>query len=76
MTEKDYLLLLIKELRKQAQVKRVICGFNTNAIGEAIVTTGIPKEYKEGQITYVAQKTLSYEDYMTKQFQKDYKRRR
>lgn len=60
MTEKDYLLLL---LRKQAQLKRVICGFNTNTNGEAIVTTGIPKKYNEGQITYVAQKTLRYEDY-------------
>ena len=56
MTEKDYLLLFRKQMRKQVQLKRVICGFNTNTNGEAIVTTGIPKKYNERQITYVAQK--------------------
>ena len=46
MTEKDYLLLL----KKQIQPKRVVCGFNEDAYGRAVVTTGVPKEYKEGHI--------------------------
>ncbi len=65
MTEKDYLLLLKKKLKE----KRVVCGFNPDIYGKAIVTTGIPKEYSEGQVTYENQKTLNYEDYMIKQFQ-------
>ncbi len=72
MTEKDYLLLL----RKQAQLKRVVCGFNTNNNDKAVVTTGISKKYNENQITYVDQKTLSYEDYMIRQLQRNYKRKR
>lgn len=72
MTEKDYLLLL----KKQIQPKRVVCGFNEDAYGRAAVTTGIPKQYKEGQITYEDQKTVSYEDYMESQFQQSAKRRR
>ena len=72
MTEKDYLLLL----KKQIQPKRVVCGFNEDAYGRAAVTTGIPKQYKEGQITYEDQKTVSYEDYMESQFQQIAKRRR
>ena len=52
MTEKDYLLLL----KKQIQPKRVVCGFNEDAYGRAVVTTGVPKEYKEGHITYEDQK--------------------
>lgn len=71
MTEKDYLLLL-----KKIQPKRVVCGFNEDAYGRAVVTTGIPKEYKEGHITYVDQKTVSYESYMESQFQQRVKRRR
>ncbi|MGM9876549.1 MAG: hypothetical protein ACI310_04900 [Bacilli bacterium] len=65
MTEKDYLSLLMK----QVQPKRVVCGFNEDAYGRAVVTTGIPKEYKEGQITYEDKKTVSYEDYMESRFQ-------
>ena len=72
MAEKDYLLLL----KKQIQPKRVVCGFNEDAYGRAVVTTGIPKQYKEGQITYEDQKTVSYEDYMESQFQQSAKRRR
>jgi len=72
MTEKDYLLLL----KKQVQSKRAVCGFNTDAYGKAVVTTGIPKQYKEGQITYEDQKTISYEDYITSQFQESAKKRR
>lgn len=72
MTEKDYLLLL----KKQAQSKRVVCGFNSDAYGKAVVTTGIPKQYKEGQITYEDQKTISYDDYITSQFQESAKKRR
>ena len=54
MTEKDYLLLL----KKQIQSKRVVWGFNEDAYGRAVVTTGVPKEYKEGHITYEDQKTV------------------
>lgn len=60
MTEKDYLLLL----RRQAQLKRVVCGFNEDAYGKAIVTTGVPKKYKEGVTTYINQKAMCYEDYI------------
>ena len=72
MTEKDYLLLLKKEI----QPKRVVCDFNEDAYGRAVVTTGVPKEYKEGHITYEDQKTVSYESYMNEQFQQSAKRRR
>ena len=72
MTEKDYLLLL----KKQLQPNRVVCSFNEDAYGRAIVTTGISKEYKEGHITYENQKTVSYESYMESQFQQSAKRRR
>ena len=69
MTEKDYLLLL----KKQIQPKRVVCGSNEDAYGRAVVTTGIPKE---GHITYEDQKTVSYESYVNEQFQQSAKRRR
>ncbi len=72
MTEKDYLLLL----KKQIQPKRVVCGFNEDAYGRAVVTTGVPKEYKEGHITYEDQKTVSYESYVNEQFQQSAKRGR
>ena len=72
MTVKDYLLLL----KKQAQSRRVVCGFNENAYGKAVVTTGVPKQYNEGQITYVDQKTVPYEDYITSKFQQSYGRRK
>ena len=72
MKEKKYLLLL----REQLKPKRVVCGFNEDAYGRAVVTTGVPKEYKEGHITYEDQKTVSYEEYMESQFQQSAKRRR
>ena len=72
MTEKDYLQLL----KKQIQPKRVVCGFNQNIYGEAVITTGIPRQYNEGQITYVKKKTMSYNDYMSRKIQKPTKRRR
>lgn len=60
MTEKDYLLLL----KRHVQLKRVVCGFNEDAYGKAIVTTGVPKEYKEGVTTYINRKTMCDEDYI------------
>ena len=66
MTEKDYLLLLKKLIKS----KRIICGFNENAYGEAIITTAIPKYYNEEQVTYEEQKTLNYNDYITSQISK------
>lgn len=35
-----------------------------NRYGEAVVTTGIPREFKPGVITYVDQETTSYEKYI------------
>lgn len=35
---------------------RVVISFNEDAFGKAVVTTGVPKQYKEGQVTYVDQK--------------------
>lgn len=72
MSEKNYLLLL----KKQIQSKRVVCGVNEDAYGKAVVTTGILKKYNDGQITYKDQKTVSYEDHITSQFQQKTKRRR
>jgi hypothetical protein len=72
MTEKDYLLLL----KKQVQSKRVICGFNTDAYGKAVVTTGIPKQYNEGQTIYEGKKTVSYEDYNISQLYQNTKKQR
>ena len=70
MTEKDYLLLL----KKQIQPKRVVCGFNEDAYGNAVVTTGIPKQYKEEVISFENRKTVSYESYMNSQFQQNAKK--
>lgn len=55
---------------------RVVIGFNEDSCGRAVVTTGVPRQYKEGQITYVDQKTVSYEDYITSKFQQSYGRRK
>lgn len=64
MNEKHYLNIL----RNQIQPKRVVCGANYDAYGRAVVTTGIPKEYKEGVITYVDKRTTSYEEYMDQKY--------
>ena len=73
MTEKEYLLLL-KEQAYQVDKSRVVCGFNEDAYGRAVVTTGVLKEYNENQKTCVNQKTMSYEDYTLKQFQQSGRR--
>lgn len=73
MSEKEYLINIRCQL--QSQQKRVVCGFNEDYLGRAVVTTGVPREFKEGVITYVEQKTMSYEDYITSEFQQQYKRR-
>jgi len=73
MSEKEYLMYILRELEQHP--KRVVCGFNEDSFGRAIVTTGIPREFKEGVITYVDQKTMSYEDYIISKFQEQYKRR-
>ena len=72
MSEKDYLKLL----RNQLQPQRVVCGANYDAYGRAVVITGIPKQYKEGEITYVHQRTTSYEDYMINKHTSGYSRTR
>lgn len=56
MREKDYV--------NQLQPKRVVCGFNEDAYGRTVVITGIPKQYNEGEITYVHQRKIDYENYM------------
>ena len=65
MTGKEYLL----SLKKQLQNKRVICGYNQNAFGETVITTGSPRKYNNDKITYVDQKTMSEYDYISKQLQ-------
>lgn len=75
MSEKEYLIGLKYKLQSKPQPKRVVCGFNEDSLGRAVVTTGVPREFKEGVITYVDQKTMSYEDYITSKFQEQYKRR-
>lgn len=73
MTEKEYLLLL----KKQAQnKKRVVCGFNQNVYGEVVVTTGVPVKYNADKTTYIKQKTMSYEDYITSKFHESNHRKR
>ena len=54
MSEKQYLLLL----KKQLQNKRVICGYNQNDFGESIITTGSPRKYNDDKIDYVNKKKL------------------
>lgn len=55
---------LNSEIRKYINIlteqRRVICGYNQNAYGQAVVTTGILKEYNDGVRTYTKQKTESY----------------
>lgn len=46
MAEKEYLLLLKKQAY-QAEKSRAVCGFNEDAYGRAVVTTGVLKEYNE-----------------------------
>ena len=64
MSEKQYLLLL----KKQLQNKRVICGYNQNDFGQPVITTGSPRKYND-KITYVNQKSMSEYDYISKQMQ-------
>ena len=65
MSEKQYLLLL----KKQLQNKRVICGYNQNDFGESIITTGYPRKYNDDKIDYVNKKTISEYDYISRQMQ-------
>lgn len=67
MIEKEYLLLLKKQAQNR---KRVVCGFNQNAYGEAVITTGIPVQYNTDKTICIKQKTMSYEDYMISKFRK------
>ena len=59
MTEKEYLL----SLKKQLQNRRAICGYNQNAFGETIITTGSPRRYNDDKITFVEH------DYISKRLQ-------
>jgi len=74
MSEKEYLMYILRELEQHP--KRVVCGFNEDSFGRAVITTGEPREFKEGVITYVNQKTISYEDYIVSEFQEKCKKRR
>ena len=65
MSEKQYLLLLKKHL----QNKRVICGYNQNALGQTVIITGSPRKYNDDKTTYVNQKSMSEYDYISKQMQ-------
>ena len=55
--------------------RRVVIGFNENSLGEAVVTTGVPVEYKPDQVTYVKQKTLSYDRHIFNRMQESARRR-
>ena len=60
-----------KYIRLLAQIessKRVICGFNEDRYGNAIVTTGIPRKYNEGKVTYVRKKKMPYDHYLLSEF--------
>lgn len=70
MSEKQYLLLL----KKQLQNKRVICGYNQNDFGQIVIKTGSPRKYNDDKITYVKQKSMSEYDYISKQMQSARKR--
>lgn len=65
MSEKQYLLLL----KKQLQNKRVICGYNQNDFGESIITTSSPRKYNDDKIDYVNKKSISEYDYISRQMQ-------
>ena len=73
MSEREYLLLLKKQAQNR---KRVVCGFNQNGYGEAVITTGIPVKYNDDKTTYVKQKTMSYENYIISQFHENNHRKR
>lgn len=70
MSEKQYLLLL----KKQLQNKRVICGYNQNDFGQIVIKTGSSRKYNDDKITYVKQKSMSEYDYISKQMQSARKR--
>ena len=55
-----------KQLQKfsKEHEKRVIIGFNQNAYGDAIITTGVAIELNTDSVTYVKKKKLSYDDYL------------
>lgn len=63
MTEKQYLLLL----KKQLQSKKVICGYNQDNLGQAIITIGSPRKYNYDKVTYVDKKIVSEFDYIKEQ---------
>lgn len=63
MTEKQYLLLL----KKQLQSKKVICGYNQDNLGQAIITIGSPRKYNDDKVTYVDKKIVSEFDYIKEQ---------
>lgn len=63
MTEKQYLLLL----KKQLQSKKVICGYNRDNLGQAIITIGSPRKYNDDKVTYVDKKIVSEFDYIKEQ---------
>ena len=65
MSEKQYLLLL----KKQLQNKRVICGYNQNDFGQIVIKTGSPRKYNDDKIDYVNKKSISEYDYISRQMQ-------
>lgn len=68
-----------KYVRLLAQIensRRVICGFNQDRYGEAIVTTGVPRKYNEGQVTHVRKKKMTYDGYIMSELCRQSKKRR
>ncbi len=58
----------VKLLEQMENSRRVICGFNNNQYGEAVVTTGVPRKYNEDQATHVRKKKMTYDGYITSKF--------
>lgn len=68
-----------KYVRLLAQIensRRVICGFNQDRYGESIVTTGVPREYNESQVTHVRKKKMTYNNYIMSELCRQSKKRR
>ena len=70
---KDKYIRLLSQIENS---KRVVCGFNQDRYGEATVTTGIPREYKQGQVTYVRKKKMTYDNYIMSEFYRQSKNRK
>ena len=68
-----------KYIRLLAQIensRRVVCGFNQDRYGEAIVTTGVPRKFNEAQVTHVRKKKITYDNYLLSEIYRQNQKRR